>query len=85
MARNKKTIEVLPLVQWSNRQLARTDEYATVEFKMGICTSIEHVLMETGNYEGFSFRDNSDCEFGTPGYFNRQYHLMNCYAPSRSK
>ena len=70
---NKK-IKVKSILDYANKQLARTDEYANESFKAGIIAMIEKVLMDSGNYEGFSFLYNEDSAFGTPGYFNRQYH-----------
>lgn len=69
----RKTVDVLMLLQWANKNLAREDEFATVDFKSGICTMIDMVLLETGNYEGFGFIDNNDSETGTLGYYSRQY------------
>jgi len=74
MAKGKKTIEVKELLEWANTQLERTDEYADVGFKSGICTMIEKVLMDSGNYNGYQYLDVDNCEFGTIGYFSRQYH-----------
>ena len=75
MAKGKKTIEVKGLLEWVNVQLARTDEYADVGFKVGICTMIERILMNSGNYNGYHHLDPEDCEFGTNGYFSRKYLL----------
>ena len=69
----RKTVDVLMLLQWANKNLAREDEFATVDFKSGICTMIEMVLHESGNYEGFGFQDNDDSDCGTLGYYSRIY------------
>ena len=69
----RKTVDVLMLLKWANKNLAREDEFATVDFKAGICSMIERVLHDTGNYEGFGFLDNSDRETGTLGYYSRFY------------
>ena len=69
----KKTHPVADLLAFANYQLARTDEFATVDYKAGICSMIERVLHDTGNYEGFGFLDHSDCETGTLGYYSRFY------------
>ena len=69
----RKTIDVIALLDWANRNLTREDEYATVDFKSSICTMIEMVLHESGNYEGFSFHDNNDSACGTLGYYSRSY------------
>lgn len=73
MAKGKKTIEVKGMLEWANMQLARTDEYADVGFKSGIATMIERILMDSGNYNGYSHLDSDNCEFGTIGYFSRKY------------
>ena len=73
MAKGKKTIEVKELLEWANNQLQRNDEYADTGFKSGICTMIEKVLMNSGNYNGYYHLDKDDCEFGTIGYFSRTY------------
>ena len=69
----KKTHPVADLLAYANYQLARTDEFATADYKAGICSMIERVLHDTGNYEGFGFLDNSDRETGTLGYYSRFY------------
>ena len=69
----RKTVDVLILLKWANKNLAREDEFATVDFKCGICTMIEMVLHESGNYEGFGFVDNDDSETGSLGYYSRIY------------
>ena len=62
----KKTIEVKEMLEWANKQLARTDEYADEKFKAGICTMIEKLLMETGNYKGYN-----ELEYGSE--YNNEY------------
>ena len=71
----RKTIDVLVNLNWANTQLKRTDEWARAEFKAGICTMLETILMNSGNYKGFMFLDNSDSEIGTIGYYSRQYFI----------
>ena len=73
--RSKKTVEVYGLVEWANKQLARTDEYAGMEFKAGIATMVERLLMDSGNYNGFGFINNDDSALGTEGYYSRYYTL----------
>tara|TARA_A100001515_G_scaffold18236_1_gene13294 strand:- start:431 stop:700 length:270 start_codon:yes stop_codon:yes gene_type:complete len=70
---SRKTVNVLSLLQWANKNLAREDEFATAEFKSGICTMIEMVLMDTENYEGFMFLNHEDSDTGTLGYYSRSY------------
>ena len=69
----KKTQPVSDILAFANYQLARTDEFATADYKAGICNMIERVLHDTGNYEGFGFLDNNDRETGTLGYYSRCY------------
>ena len=71
--RGRKQVDVLMLLEWANKNLAREDEFATVDFKSGICTMLELVLHESGNYEGFTFQDNDDSATGTLGYYSRIY------------
>lgn len=51
----RKTINVDFIKAFANEQLARTDEAATKEFKMGICVMIEKILFQTDNYAGFNY------------------------------
>ena len=69
----RKTIQVLRMLKYANQQLARTDEWATVEYKVGIVNMIEEILHATDNYAGFGFIDNNDSDCGTLGYYSRQY------------
>ena len=71
----KKTIPVVPVINWGNKQLRRTDGYATKEFKSGVCSMIEKVLHEADRYEGFCFMDADDSKFDTLGYFTRKYFV----------
>lgn len=73
---SRKTVAVLRMLKFANRQLARTDEWATKEYKIGISNMLEEVLFATDNYAGFSFINNDDSETDTLGYFSRQY----CYS-----
>jgi hypothetical protein len=73
MVKGKKTIEVSVMLEWANNQLSRTDEWANVGFKSGICTTIEQILFQTKNYRGFGFIDNDNSECGTLGYYSRYY------------
>ena len=70
---SRKTVEVLPLLEWANKNLSRDDQFATVDFKSGVCSMIEMVLMSTNNYAGFMFLDNEDSDCGTLGYYSRSY------------
>ena len=70
---SRKTVNVLSLLEWANENLKRDDEFATVDFKSGICLMIEMVLHESDNYAGFMFQDNNDSDCGTLGYYSRSY------------
>jgi hypothetical protein len=75
MARTKKTTSILPLVEYANRQLQRTDAFATIEFKTGISAFIEHILLDSGTYNGYTFNGSGTVpEPDTPGYWLRTYH-----------
>lgn len=73
MAKKKKTLGVSQLLDYANLQLKRTDPEATKDFKSGVCTMIERVLHDTGNYNGFMFINPDDSDSGTLGYFSRKY------------
>jgi hypothetical protein len=49
----RKTIEVRKVLEYVNNQLARTDKFADEKFKAGMCTMIERMLYDTGNYKGY--------------------------------
>ena len=70
----RKSIEVLKMLEWANKQLARTDEYADEKFKAGVCCMIEHLLMETGNYMGYN-----ELEYGSEytNQYCRYYYVAN--------
>ena len=49
----RKTIEVEKMRVYVNDHLKRTDKWATQEFKAGMCTMLESMLMLTENYRGY--------------------------------
>ena len=65
------------LLVFINTQLQRNDHGATIEYKTGLCNTIEWVLHEHGLYQGFMFIDNNDRELNSLGYFSRQYYSQN--------
>lgn len=71
LSRGRKTFSVKELKEFANKSLARIDSDATGEFKAGVCTVIERVLMDSGNYNGFRFLDNDKLD--VDGYFSRHY------------
>ena len=64
----RKTIGVKRMLKYANLQLERTDGAATQEFKSGICTMIESLLMASGNYQGYMNLPNG-------GEYSRVYHM----------
>jgi hypothetical protein len=50
----RKSFDVEAFKLYVNKQLSRTDEYATSEFKSGLCVALEQVLRSTGNYKGYN-------------------------------
>jgi len=74
---SRKTVSVKDMIAYANHQLSRVDDYATKEFKMGICTMIEHTLHASDNYAGFMFNKNSDSDIDTLGYYSRTYFISN--------
>jgi hypothetical protein len=73
MARSRKNIEVSSILNYANTQLERTDSYADMKFKAGVCTMVETILMRSNNYKGFVFQNNDDSQFDTIGFYNRVY------------
>ncbi len=69
----RKTIEVKQILDYVNNQLQRTDEYCDDKFKAGMCTMIERILHDTGQYNGYTQLNDADVD--EPGYFNRSYHM----------
>lgn len=70
----RSTFDIKLAVASANKQLALPySNYVTIEYKMGIIALIENILMDSGAYEGYTFINPSDSEFGTHGYFNRIY------------
>ena len=50
----RKSFDVETFKDYVNKQLSRTDEHATEDFKSGLCVALEQVLHRTGNYKGFN-------------------------------
>jgi len=70
----RKTANVQELKEFANIHLARTDEWATMEYKQGICVMLHHILHLSGSYKGFRFLDANDCEIDTLGHASRHYY-----------
>tara|TARA_R110001592_G_scaffold53419_3_gene163757 strand:- start:7 stop:258 length:252 start_codon:yes stop_codon:yes gene_type:complete len=79
--RSKKNVGVVEMIDYANMQLARTDDFATREFKTGISIMVETVLHKSGNYDGFGFlnRDAKQEETNSDGseFYNRFYYTSN--------
>ena len=78
MSKKRKTVEILPILNWTNMQLKRTDEFATKEFKIGCCTILEKILHSANIYNGFMFNDSYDFEVvhhNTMQYWSREYFI----------
>lgn len=78
--RKRKTFNVQEFRIRTNKTLADYDNgkyymlpQAEESFLEGLCTQLEHVLMDTGNYNGFYFIDTGDSKVNTPGYYRRKY------------
>jgi hypothetical protein len=71
--RSRKTVNVEAVKETANQLLERTDKYAIDgEFKAGVCTMIERILHDTGNYRGFYFI-NPDARPNDEDYYARRY------------
>ena len=70
MAKSRKTIQVSEVLNYTNEQLKRTDEYATQKFKAACCTMIERILLDTNNYQGYRYLDKGEWQRNE---FNREY------------
>jgi hypothetical protein len=76
MKKKRTTVEVLPLLTWTNKQLARTDKDATVEFKSGIAVLLEKMLHAANRYNGFTFNNanwGTIIPLNSPEYWSRTY------------
>ena len=71
--KGKKTVAVNGMLDWANKQLQRTDEFADEKFKAGMCTMIERMLFDTNQYNGYT--PLNDANVGEVGYYNRFYHM----------
>ena len=75
MAKEKKTIQVEMIKNFSNEQLSHPNN--TMEEKLGIITMIEKILLEANAYNGFMFlhldENNNAPSLGTEGYVTRKY------------
>lgn len=51
----RKTIEIKKLKEWVNDKLANSvdSKYVNPQWRFGLCSLLERVLMDTGNYQGY--------------------------------
>jgi hypothetical protein len=54
MAYKKQTFKIQEFKAWVNQQLKRTDKDADDRFKAGLCIALGHVLMRSGQYQGYN-------------------------------
>jgi hypothetical protein len=73
MAKGKQTVKAKEMLTWANIQLARTDDYATRDFKAGVCVMIEKVLFASNNYWGFRFLKDCEVTVTDPEFYSRAY------------
>jgi hypothetical protein len=69
----RKTVNVKYALETANNML-QTNESA--EAKAAVCTLIESILFETGNYNGFRWQDHVNARTTMPGdvdYYDRFY------------
>jgi len=71
----RKTSSVKDMLVYANKQLCRTDDVATKDFKSGICVMIEKILLSTDNYKGYCYLDLNNRELDTIGYYSRCYNV----------
>jgi len=50
---SRKTVSVTEMLEFANESLAQ--DYHSIEFKLGICSMIEKILIKSDNYNGFMF------------------------------
>jgi hypothetical protein len=52
----RKTIEVQQIKDYVNERLAKSvdNEYVSPAWRFGLCTMLEMILHETGNYKGYN-------------------------------
>jgi hypothetical protein len=73
MAKGKKRIDVEQIKLFINSELSKTDDWRSRDYKAGLCDSLYHVLTTTGNYIGFEFLDETNCDHNTLGFWSRKY------------
>ena len=71
----RKTVDVEGLKNYANHLLGLPEDefYITADYKAGVCVMIEKVLLTSGNYNGYSYLNDEDCELGSFGFYSRKY------------
>ena len=70
MAKGRKTIDVEAIKAILNGHLERNDDTATDDFKKGVTTALEKILLMTGNYDGYRYIMDD----GYGNEYDRQYN-----------
>lgn len=74
MAKVKKTMKVELALDRANHLLSLdASDHITTDFKSGVASLLEAILLENGSYNGYMHLNKDDCDFGTFGYFSRKY------------
>jgi hypothetical protein len=79
----RKTFPVAKLLKHTNFLLKMADDRISLDQKKILCSMIETVLHETGNYAGFGYYDEvsriwaaaKTPEMGNPYSYRRQYYV----------
>ena len=73
MKKSKKTTSIANIIERANFLLSLKGDTFDKNFKEGVIAMLEPILHSTGNYNGFHFIDNNDCEINTVGHVSRKY------------
>lgn len=52
----RKTVDVEYMKNWAN-EILKGNEPSMIQFRLGVATTIEEILMRSGNYEGYRLLD----------------------------
>jgi hypothetical protein len=79
----KKTFPVKSMIDTVNSQLAvplktlqeiyQFDEAQAAAWREAYCDCLSSILHQCDVYAGFRHLNPDDCDFGTPGYYAREY------------
>lgn len=65
MSKSKKTVPVAQILKRANEILALDNQHVNADFRRGVASLMEHILHQTGNYQGFNYvawTDEGGCE-----------------------